>query len=324
MSFLRAEAWLGSKMGTGLGSLWNGWDLLFPWHLNLQVEPGLRSVIEDPPCLKTLRRSYLWSNILSGGICSSEGTELLMKNWGRLLSHILSNILICFLLAVLSWKILVCFQQRFDWRFCLLKHSSGFHWLATCSILDNNHASPTAILLRNQLWRKRGHWSLNPYVWSVSSLWSQFKWTWYNEIFWWFQWLSDFRSWDGLWLWLQVCTSKDVAGSAWHRGMHFLFKKVKVLSWLLRPGIWSFWRKWDYQAFGQTVMMMSFFPCCYLGWILFQCKWSLISCFLPKPKGSGSRWLVFVYIYKSFWNCEYHMKWLEVRLSLLKMYKSLL
>jgi len=53
MSFLRAEAWLGSKMGTGLGSLWNGWDLLFPWHLNLQVEPGLRSVIEDSPCLKT-------------------------------------------------------------------------------------------------------------------------------------------------------------------------------------------------------------------------------------------------------------------------------
>ena len=157
ISFLRAEAWLGSKMGTGLGSLWNGWDLLIPWHLNLQVEPGLRSVIEDPPCLKTLRRSYLWSNILSGGNCSSEGTELLMKNWGRLLSHILSNILICFLLAALSWKILVCFQQRFDWRFCLLKHSSGFHWLATCSILDNNHASPTAILLQNQLWRKRGH-----------------------------------------------------------------------------------------------------------------------------------------------------------------------
>ena len=71
ISFLRAEAWLGSKMGTGLGSLWNGWDLYFPWHLNLQVVPGLRSVIEDPPCLKTLRRSYLWSNVLSGGNCSS-------------------------------------------------------------------------------------------------------------------------------------------------------------------------------------------------------------------------------------------------------------
>ena len=71
ISFLRAEAWLGSKMGTGLGSLWNGWDLYFPWHLSLQVVPGLRSVIEDPPCLKTLRRSYLWSNVLSGGNCSS-------------------------------------------------------------------------------------------------------------------------------------------------------------------------------------------------------------------------------------------------------------
>ena len=44
--------------GWDLGSLcWNGWYMLyfmtFAWHLNLQVEPGLRSVIEDSPCFET-------------------------------------------------------------------------------------------------------------------------------------------------------------------------------------------------------------------------------------------------------------------------------
>jgi hypothetical protein len=42
MRFLRAEAWLGSKMGTGLGSLWNGWYMLF----SLTFEPTSWARIE--------------------------------------------------------------------------------------------------------------------------------------------------------------------------------------------------------------------------------------------------------------------------------------
>jgi len=73
--------------------------------------------------------------------------------------------------------------------FILLKHSSNFHWLVTCSILDNDPASPTAMLLWNQLWRKRGHcfWipMFDEFPCCEVKVFMFFDWTeWYSDALW--------------------------------------------------------------------------------------------------------------------------------------------
>jgi len=182
----------------------------------------------------------------------------------------------------------------------LMKHSSGSNWLVTCYVLDDDPASLTVMLLWNQLWRKRGQWfwirmfdeflccEVNPSGFETTRIFWKLKF--YIEC-WWLQWLPRSQNvrWSSI-AWLQVCTSKDVAGiekvldtkgyiscSRMLKSRHgCLDQGFNPLKEMGLPGFWAKFEWWCHLS------------CCYLVWILSQCKWSFIS-WVAKAKLKSTR-----------------------------------
>ena len=260
-----------------------------------------------------------------------------MTNWGILSSYIPSNILIWyFLLAALSWKILMCFQQRSDWsvsitaqqrKFYMLttageispghvvigklicdENSVGsacwsillfFHWLVTCSILDVDPASLTAMLLWNQLWRNGDIdlfdeflcYEVNASGFDITRTFLEIEslhWILVVPM------ILRFSEAEMSMDWLQVCTSKDLAGIE-----RVLNTEVYIsCSRMLRPCHGCLDQRFDpfkgngtSRYLGKVLMIMSFFHV--VIWAEFYPNANEVSSTdLPKPRGNQPRWLV--------------------------------
>ena len=140
-------------------------------------------------------------------------------------------------------------------------------------------------------------------LWRVSLLWSQSRWIWYKEnileieILHWIlvvPMILRFQKLRCSMAWLQVCTSKDVAGIERvldTDGYISFSRMLRPCHGCFGPGIWSFQRKLDYQVFGQSIDDDVSCSCCY--WAeLCPIANEVSSPDLPKTKENRPRWLV--------------------------------
>ena len=160
--------------------------------------------------------------------------------------------------------------------------------------------------------KKTGTLFLNPYVWWVSLLWSQFKWIWYNEIFWWFQWFSDFRSWDGLWLDYRCALAKMLLEVLDTEGCISCSRKLRSRHGYLDQGFDHFEGNGTTRHLGKLrwwchcFFMLLFGP----NSIPMQMKFNLLICQSQEEINTDD----LLCLCESFWRLKSHMlKWLEVK-----------